>query len=109
MQSLSEKQLIDLIDKASKNFVGSLDTLESAIGFLVMGRKFGWRVMFLIHRQSTVRIYEKILGVKAKDVMPEEGPLANKSVAFVAVQKVSNYWKAVKGEIPGIRTSEITK
>ena len=65
--------------------------------------------MYLIHRQSAVRNYEKILGLKSKDVMREEGPLAHKSVAFVAVKKVSNYWKAAKGEIPGIRTSEIAK
>ena len=103
---MHEKQLVELIDRATKNFKGSLDTLESAIGYLMIGRHYGWRVMFLIHRQSTVRTYEAILGIVSKEVMPEVGPRAEKSVAYLAVKKVSNYWKAVKGEIPGIRTSK---
>lgn len=106
---MSDKQLVELIDKATKNFSGSLDTLESAIGYLMIGRKFGWKVMFLIHSQTTVKKYEKILGINSKEFFPEEGPLAHKSVAFLAVQKVTNYWKAVKGEIPGIRSTKALK
>lgn len=109
MNSLSEKQLVELIDNATKNFSGQLDMLESAIGYLMIGRKFGWRVMFVIHRLSTIRKYEKILGIDSKQVMPAEGPCAEKSVAFKALKKVTNYWKAVKGEIPGVRSSKITK
>jgi hypothetical protein len=107
--SMNEKQLVEIIDKATKNFSGQLDTLESAIGYLMIGRKFGWRVMYLIHNRSTIRNYEKILGFDSKKVMPEEGPCAEKSVAYKAVKRVSNYWKAVKGEIPGIRSSKILK
>lgn len=109
MDTLSEKQIVELIDKATKNFSGGLDTLESAIGYLMIGRKFGWRVMFLIHSQSTVRKYEKILGFNSKEVFPEEGPWADKSVAYRAVQNVTNYWKAVKGEIPGVRSTKALK
>jgi len=106
---MSEKQLVELIDKATKNFSGPLDTLEGAIGYLMIGRKLGWRAMFLIHRQGTVRRYEKILGIDSKEAMPEEGVWAHKSVAYLALRKVSNYWKAVKGEIPGIRSNKVLK
>ncbi|MBX3652049.1 MAG: hypothetical protein KF771_11830 [Burkholderiales bacterium] len=109
MQTYTEKQLVDLIDKSTKNFSGPLDTLESAIGYLMIGRKLGWRAMFLIHSQSTIRNYEKILGINSKEFFPENGQWAKKSVAYLAVQKVSNYWKAVKGEIPGIRSNEALK
>jgi len=109
MQSQSEKQLVDLIDKATKNFSGPLDTLESAIGFFMIGRKLGWRAMYLIHSPGTVKQYEKILGINSKDAFPEKGIWAHKSVAYLAVQKVSNYWKAVKGEIPGIRSTKVVK
>jgi len=108
-RGMSEKQLIELIDKATKNFTGPLDTLEGAIGYLMIGRKFGWRVMFLIHRQSTVKRYEKILGIASKEVMPEEGVWAKKSVAYMALKRVTNYWKAVKGEIPGVRSNKVLK
>ena len=39
--TMNEKQLVELIDKASRNFSGQLDHLKSAIGFLMMGHRFG--------------------------------------------------------------------
>jgi hypothetical protein len=54
-----------------------------------------------------LRKYEKILGISFRDELPEVGKMADKSVAWTAVQKVSNFWKAVKGEISGIRTPEL--
>lgn len=109
MQTLSEKHLVDLVDKAIKNFQGNSDSLSGAIGYLMIGRKFGWRVMFFIHSQGTVRKYEKILGVKTRDVMPEEGPYAKKAAVYQAMKKVSNFWKAVKGEVAGIKSKEVLK
>jgi len=106
---LNDKQLVDLIDKSIKNFAGNTDALGSAIGYLMMGRKFGWRVMFFMHTQGTVRKYEKILGIRSKEVMPELGPLAKKAVVWDALQKVSNFWKGVKGEIAGIKSKEVLK
>lgn len=106
---MNEKQLVELIDKATKNFQGNTDALISAIGFLMVGRKFGWRVMFFMHSQATVRKYEKILGISYRDLIPEVGPLAKKAVAWQALQKVSNYWKAVKGEVAGIKSKEVLR
>jgi hypothetical protein len=106
---LSEKQLVELIDKAIKDFQGHSDSLSGAIGYLMIGRKFGWRVMFFIHSQSKVRKYEKILGIDSREVMPEIGPMARKAVVWQALQKVSNFWKAVKGEVAGIKSKEILK
>ena len=110
MQILSDKQLVELIDKAIKNYgPGSSDTLSGAIGYLMIGRKVGWRVMFFMHSQSTVRKYEEILGIRSKDVMPELGVLAKKAVVYQAIQKASNFWKAVKGEVAGIKSKELLK
>ncbi len=101
---MTNDELVNLVDKASKNFKGDVTTLESALGMLVVGRLVGWRVILLIHDKTTVRKYEKILGVNIREVLPEVGKLAHKSVAWEAVQKVSSFWKAVKGDILGIRT-----
>lgn len=104
MKLMSDKQLVELIDHAVENFVGNSDSLTSAIGYLMVGRKMGWRVMYFMHSQGTVRKYEKILGIRSEDVMPEEGPLARKALAYKALQKVSNFWKAVKGEVAGVKS-----
>ena len=49
-----------------------------------------------------------MLGVDVREILPEVGALAHKSLVWVAAQKVGNFWKAVKGEIAGIRTPEAT-
>ena len=109
MKELTDTELVALIDKAIKAFEGNTDNLISAIGFLMLGRKFGWRVMFFMHSQPTVRKYEKILSVKFREVLPEIGEYSRKAFAWQALQKVTNFWKAVKGEIAGVKSKEIMK
>lgn len=103
------EELVAIVDKATKEFVGQFNELESAIGMLFAGRKLGWKVLYLIHNKRTIEKYEKVLDIKVREFFPEVGPLASKSVAWTLVQAVGNFWKAVKGEIQGIRTAEITK
>lgn len=104
---MTEKQLVEIIDKAIKNFHGNTQRLSNAIGYLMLGRKFGWRVMLLMHDRKSIKDYEKILGIDSRIIFPEYGPLKNKSMAYRALQKVTNFWKAVKGEIAGVRSTEI--
>ena len=104
MLDMKKKQLQVAIDKAIKDFRGVIPTLEAAIGALFVGQKVGWKVLLLVHDKKTIRKYEEILGVDFREVMPEVGPLADKSLAWKACQKVSNFWKAVKGEIEGVRS-----
>jgi len=102
------KDLIDLFDRASVDFKGDLHHLEAAIGAIIVGRQFGWKPLLLIHDRKTIRRFEKHLGITSiRDYMPDVGLHADKSVAWNLVQKVSSFWKAVKGEITGIRTSSM--
>ena len=107
--SLSNKELVELIDSSIQEFQGDTRTLSNAIGYLMIGRQFGWKPLLLMYDRKSVKKYEEILGFDSKVVMPEIGKFANKSVAWKAVQRVSNFWKAVKGEIQGIRSTEIAK
>ena len=104
---MNRTQEREMIDRAIKEFRGQVPTLESAIGAYLVGKQLGWRPLVLIHEKQTLRKYEKILGISFRDELPEVGKMADKSVAWTAVQKVSNFWKAVKGEISGIRTPEL--
>lgn len=92
-------QLQDIEDRAITNFSGTLDELESALGMLRMGHHFGWRVLYLIHSKKTIRKYEEILDIKIRDLFPEEGPSAERSVGLALAKKASNFWKVVSGEI----------
>lgn len=90
-----------VIDEAIVRFEGNLDELEGAIGMYMLGRHVGWRVLYLIHSKKTVRKYEQILAITSvRDEFEADGPDADRSLAWRALQAVSNFWKAVSGEIP---------
>jgi hypothetical protein len=105
--SASAKQLLDIVDNAIKRYQGHSGRLSNAIGYLFIGRNFGWRVMFMMHDRKSIKDYEAILRIDSRAFFPEEGPLADKSLAHAGLKKVTNFWKAVRGEIPGVRSSEI--
>jgi hypothetical protein len=106
---LTEKQRQDKIEKALKKFHGDFNDFARAVGMLYVGELMGWRVLVLIHDKKTIAKYEQILDIKIQEIFPPVGKYAYKSIAWKLVQKVTNFWKAVKGEIPGIRTPEIER
>jgi hypothetical protein len=105
----SDEEFDKKIQLAIKNYAGLMDRLEAGVGMFVVGRYTGWRVVYLVHGKSTIRKYEDAFGMKIRDVLPEYGIYAKKSIALEALQKVTNFWKAVKGEIPGVKTPELKK
>ncbi len=109
MTEISHRKLIEISLESVDNFKGDAHQLESAIGALVVGKRVGWKVLYLIHDKKTLRIYEKHLGIIFREILPEVGPKAHKSLAWTALEGVRGFWKAVKGEIPGIRTPEMKK
>ena len=94
------KEIVDKLDEAIKHHQGGIDVVEQAVGMYLVGRHFGWKVLYLVHSKRTIRKYEKILGIKVQEEFLEVGPDADRSYAWVAVQKVSNFWKAVSGDVP---------
>lgn len=96
---MSEPESIDRFDERIRSFKGQLQTLESAIGAYIVGRKLGWKVLYLVHDKRTIRKYEDILAIKFRDELPADGELASKSLAWVMASKLSNFWKAVSGEL----------
>ena len=107
MKELTDSQITKIIDKAFKDFKGQLTTLEAAIGTLYAGKKFGWRVIYLVHDKRTLKKYEDILDIDFREVFPETTPLSKKSLAWKATEKLSNFWKVVKGEVSITHRKEI--
>jgi hypothetical protein len=106
MPELTDSELIELIDKSIMKFRGNSEELENAIGALMLGRKTGWRPLFLIHSPKSIKKYEAIFKTEFRDVMPEVGPKSKTLVAWILAQKVSNFWKLVKGETPNVKTAD---
>lgn len=93
-----EEELRRIEREAVLNFEGQFDELEKALGMLRLGHHVGWKPLVLIHSKRTVAKYEDILGIKLREVFPEEGPSADRSLAYKIARQLSNFWKAVSGE-----------
>lgn len=107
---MNDKDFVHIIDKAIDEFEGQATELETAIGMLMVGRFYGWRVLMLIHSRSTVKKYERILQLKdIRDALPETGVLSHRSAAWKIVQGTKNFWKVVRGEMSGIKSTELRR
>lgn len=95
-----QKSNLDRIEeRAFIHFTGQLDELESAIGMLRMGHHLGWKVLYMIHSKKTIRKYEEILDIKVRELFPERGPSAGRSIGLRLAEGFSNFWKVVSGEV----------
>jgi hypothetical protein len=92
-------QYVAIIEKATENFRGQADELQTAIGMLMTGRLLGWKVLLIIHNKRTIRKYEEILGINVREMFPPEGPLAYKSLGYKIARTFSNFWKVVSGDV----------
>lgn len=91
-------------ERSAAEFKGDMRIFESAWGALLLATQYGWKVAFLVHSQSTIKNYEKATGLKFRDHCEPETHLSKKSVAYKALQKVSSFWKAVRGETKDVRS-----
>jgi len=110
---MTDEQLRDLkktIDKAIVNFRGDITQLEAAIGLAFVSEHIGWKPMMLVHDARTIKKYEEIIkrgnaafSYRDANLAPEVGSKASKLVAWNLVQKGLSFWRAVRGQEPGVR------
>lgn len=93
------EQLAAIANDALNRFSGTADELEKALGMLMVGDYFGWKVLVLIHNKRTVRKYEEILDISVREFFPEEGPIALRSLGYSVAKDLGNFWKVVSGDI----------
>jgi hypothetical protein len=87
-----------LIDDAIVRYRGGIDSLEQAIGFYLVGRHLGWKVLVLMHNKRTIRKFEEILGINIRETFPELGVASDRSLGYQIASQLSNFWKAVSGD-----------
>lgn len=93
-----EKETEELILQKMREFKGIATTLESALGALVVGQYFGWRVLKLLHTPATYRRYEKVLGIRFQDVCPEITEMGKKkSIGYAITEKLGSFWAVIMG------------
>jgi hypothetical protein len=105
-QADTKRKLLDLdeeteqrILKALDNFQGLGTTMESALGALIIGQYFGWRVLKLLHNPATYRRYEKALGIEFKALCPEITEAGKKkSIGYAITEKLGSFWAVITGK-----------
>lgn len=102
------KRIIDFLDKRTVDFSGQLPELEQALGFYLLGRHVGWKVLVLIHNKRTIRKFEQILDIDIRKTFAEAGPDCERSQAYKVAINLSNFWKAVSGDIKIQNRKELT-
>ena len=74
--TISDKKLIEKVDKLIAAIHGDSRRLSNAIGYLMLGRQFGWRAMFVMYDKKSIKDYEKLLDFDSREFFPEVGPQA---------------------------------
>lgn len=88
-------QLFDFdahVSRVVESYHGDATTLANALGALTLGRCVGWRVLRVIYSSSSYSKYQKILGVQFRDVLPERGKYAYKSIALQVLDRIGVFW-----------------
>lgn len=94
---LSDEQESSLVDRIN-TYKGQATTLESAIGALVIGQRYGWRVLRIVHTAATYKKYEEILGLSFKEVLPETTETSQRNLGFRIATKLDSFWSVVTGK-----------
>lgn len=96
---------------ALANYKGQSTRLEAALGALVLGQHFGWKVLRIVHSPSTYKAYEELLGVSFQETCPEVGPLGRKSVGYRFAETVAAFWDVVMGrkKVPNDEKGQISE
>jgi len=98
---------LDQFDEILKTYKGDIPLLEKALGAYFVGRRVGWKVMYVLHDVKTIRKYEQILKINFREEFKDYEDLAHRTRAYQAIQLISNFWKAIKGETPGFEKSPL--
>lgn len=106
-ESFLTHEKAEQIEQVCTEFHGQLDDLYKAVGMIVVGQLYGWKVMRLVSARSTWTTATKLFG-DPKTLMEPEGDLAHKSYGLKAIKKAEElseasqrlYWEFVKGHIP---------
>lgn len=93
---IDEQEMIRKIEQVSIDFVGQLDDLQVAVGMLVVGRLYGWRVTRLISSKRHWAVACSLFG-DLKELLPERGVLSHKSIGLSVIDKTGEYWDFVSG------------
>jgi hypothetical protein len=97
MADLSDEDLAKLIADAWDDYVGDCTVFMSAVGALAFGRHVGWQGVRVCMSAATYRKYEKILGVRLRDVLPARTKDSAVIRGIRMSDAIGKFWQALSG------------
>lgn len=95
---MNDQELMKKVDEVCTEFTGQIDDLQAAVGLITVGRLYGWRVMRLACSRRHWMVACGLFG-DLKEILPERGVLAHKSLGLKVVDKAGGYWDFVAGNV----------
>ena len=99
MNKMTDEELLKKIEEVTKDFHGQIDHLYEAVGMIIIGRLFGWKVMRLASSRRCWTTATKLFG-DPKELMNEREKYAYKSLGLKIADVATDYWKIVMGHKP---------
>ncbi len=96
---MTDEELIAHLDAVMKIYKGDTEVLRHAVGAVMFGRIYGWRVLRITTSSGAYTKYQRILGLDFKEVLPETTDISERSLAYKIVKKLNNFWKVVRGQV----------
>lgn len=90
-------EIKQMIFDASQNYHGQMDDLYQAVGMLVVGRFYGWRVMRIAGTRSNWKTASRIFG-DLKTLMEEREEFADRSLGLKMADELGRYWEIIRGQ-----------
>lgn len=107
MIPISKEQLVkeiladDLPEKLAQvmaDFHGSADDLIEAVGMVIVGRLYGWKVVRLVSSNRRWQVASRLFG-DPKLLMKEEGTLVGKASGYLMVRRLGGFWDFISGKV----------
>jgi hypothetical protein len=92
---MNDEELMLKIEQLTKDYKGDISHFYEVVGMVVVGRLFGWRVIRLVSTDRSWAFACRLFG-DLKELLPERGRYAYKSVGLQMVDRLFDYWEVVK-------------
>jgi hypothetical protein len=79
---------------------GPGDALRDAVGALMVGKVYGWRVLRVMYGGKLYAKFQRTLQLDFKEWCEPETEFAARHRGYQAALKVGDFWKLVRGDMP---------
>jgi len=91
----NDEELMKQIEDLTKGYKGDISNFYEAVGMVVVGRLFGWKVIRLVSSGRSWTFTNALFG-DLKELLPERGQYAYKSVGLKIADELGDYWEFIK-------------